>query len=163
MSPLLTWVYFFCSRVCGNSHGIIRKYGLMCCRQCFHSNAKEIGFIKVCSDFLMGRAYNIVNSFWLLTLNFVLILTCSTVKGLWRSNGKRDNFAVELKGLLVLFLHYVRDFLIYSLDNFVLLLNVFCVEIMTKCSWKHWEKPSMLEKLNLASFWLVIVYIFVLS
>ncbi|KAI5659971.1 hypothetical protein M9H77_28764 [Catharanthus roseus] len=33
-------------RVCGNSHGIIRKYGLMCCRQCFRSNAKEIGFIK---------------------------------------------------------------------------------------------------------------------
>ncbi|XP_018858607.2 40S ribosomal protein S29-like [Juglans regia] len=22
------------------------KYGLMCCRQCFYSNAKEIGFIK---------------------------------------------------------------------------------------------------------------------
>ncbi|KAK3034512.1 hypothetical protein RJ639_032501 [Escallonia herrerae] len=33
-------------RVCGNSHGMIRKYGLMCCRQCFHSNAKQIGFIK---------------------------------------------------------------------------------------------------------------------
>jgi len=36
-----------CSRVCGNSHGLIRKYGLNCCRQCFRSNAKEIGFIKV--------------------------------------------------------------------------------------------------------------------
>ncbi|KAJ4834743.1 hypothetical protein Tsubulata_012576 [Turnera subulata] len=35
-------------RVCGNPHGIIRKYGLMCCRQCFRSNAKEIGFIKDC-------------------------------------------------------------------------------------------------------------------
>ncbi|KAG6747635.1 hypothetical protein POTOM_047525 [Populus tomentosa] len=35
------------SRVCGNPHGIIRKYGLMCCRQCFRSNAKEIGFIKL--------------------------------------------------------------------------------------------------------------------
>ncbi|KAI3860215.1 hypothetical protein MKW98_014983 [Papaver atlanticum] len=33
-------------RVCGNPHAIIRKYGLMCCRQCFRSNAKEIGFIK---------------------------------------------------------------------------------------------------------------------
>ncbi|KAL4181641.1 hypothetical protein AMTRI_Chr12g238340 [Amborella trichopoda] len=33
-------------RVCGNSHGLIRKYGLMCCRQCFHSNAKAIGFVK---------------------------------------------------------------------------------------------------------------------
>uniref|UniRef100_A0A453K345 40S ribosomal protein S29 n=1 Tax=Aegilops tauschii subsp. strangulata TaxID=200361 RepID=A0A453K345_AEGTS len=37
----------FGSRVCGNSHGLIRKYGLMCCRQCFRSNAKDIGFIKV--------------------------------------------------------------------------------------------------------------------
>ncbi|KAE8649878.1 hypothetical protein Csa_012522 [Cucumis sativus] len=34
-------------RVCGNPHGLIRKYGLMCCRQCFRSNAKEIGFIKL--------------------------------------------------------------------------------------------------------------------
>ncbi|THU50849.1 hypothetical protein C4D60_Mb06t24670 [Musa balbisiana] len=34
-------------RVCGNPHGLIRKYGLMCCRQCFRSNAKAIGFIKV--------------------------------------------------------------------------------------------------------------------
>ncbi|GMN52971.1 hypothetical protein TIFTF001_022122 [Ficus carica] len=34
-------------RVCGNPHGLIRKYGLMCCRQCFRSNAKEIGFIKI--------------------------------------------------------------------------------------------------------------------
>ncbi|RXI05619.1 hypothetical protein DVH24_017661 [Malus domestica] len=34
------------SCVCGNPHGLIRKYGLMCCRQCFRSNAKEIGFIK---------------------------------------------------------------------------------------------------------------------
>ncbi|KAJ0086481.1 hypothetical protein Patl1_08840 [Pistacia atlantica] len=49
-------------RVCGNPHGLIRKYGLMCCRQCFRSNAKEIGFIKVftaeCSelpDQLRGR------------------------------------------------------------------------------------------------------------
>ncbi|XP_024027376.1 40S ribosomal protein S29 [Morus notabilis] len=33
-------------RVCGNSHAIIRKYALMICRQCFRSNAKEIGFVK---------------------------------------------------------------------------------------------------------------------
>ncbi|XP_065012930.1 small ribosomal subunit protein uS14z/uS14y/uS14x-like isoform X3 [Musa acuminata AAA Group] len=35
-----------CCGVCGNPHGPIRKHGLMCCRQCFCSNAKEIGFIK---------------------------------------------------------------------------------------------------------------------
>uniref|UniRef100_A0A0E0MMU2 40S ribosomal protein S29 n=1 Tax=Oryza punctata TaxID=4537 RepID=A0A0E0MMU2_ORYPU len=53
---LALWVYVcidptfpvnvFGSRVCGNPHGLIRKYGLMCCRQCFRSNAKDIGFIK---------------------------------------------------------------------------------------------------------------------
>ncbi|KAJ9674245.1 hypothetical protein PVL29_023664 [Vitis rotundifolia] len=32
---------------CGyNSHGLIRKYGLMCCRQCFSSIANQIGFVK---------------------------------------------------------------------------------------------------------------------
>ncbi|KAJ6878651.1 LOW QUALITY PROTEIN: hypothetical protein NC652_032247 [Populus alba x Populus x berolinensis] len=43
---LLCGLNLFPDRVCGNPHGIIRKYGLMCCRQCFRSNAKEIGFIK---------------------------------------------------------------------------------------------------------------------
>ncbi|PWN23358.1 hypothetical protein BCV69DRAFT_280968 [Microstroma glucosiphilum] len=34
-------------RVCGNPGGIIRKYSLDICRQCFRDNAKEIGFAKV--------------------------------------------------------------------------------------------------------------------
>eukprot|EP00729_Bicosta_minor_P012904 gene12903-5927_t len=33
-------------RVCGNRHGLIRKYGLNTCRQCFQLYAKDIGFIK---------------------------------------------------------------------------------------------------------------------
>ncbi|GER53005.1 40S ribosomal protein S29 [Striga asiatica] len=32
------------SRVFGNPHAIIKKYGLICCRKCY--NAKDIGFIK---------------------------------------------------------------------------------------------------------------------
>lgn len=36
-----------CSRVCGNGGGMIRKYGLNICRQCFREYAKDIGFIKV--------------------------------------------------------------------------------------------------------------------
>lgn len=36
-----------CSRVCSNRHGLIRKYGLMICRQCFQLYAKDIGFTKV--------------------------------------------------------------------------------------------------------------------
>ncbi|KNC49430.1 uncharacterized protein AMSG_05436 [Thecamonas trahens ATCC 50062] len=33
-------------RVCGNGHAIIRKYGLMICRQCFREKANDIGFHK---------------------------------------------------------------------------------------------------------------------
>lgn len=35
------------SRVCGNQHAIIRKYGLNVCRQCFRERAQLIGFEKV--------------------------------------------------------------------------------------------------------------------
>lgn len=46
--PVLTALaLLFCSRVCSNRHGLIRKYGLNMCRQCFRQYAKDIGFIKV--------------------------------------------------------------------------------------------------------------------
>ena len=32
---------------CSNRHGLIRKYGLNVCRQCFRQYAKDIGFIKL--------------------------------------------------------------------------------------------------------------------
>uniref|UniRef100_A0A3B3QPD5 Small ribosomal subunit protein uS14 n=1 Tax=Paramormyrops kingsleyae TaxID=1676925 RepID=A0A3B3QPD5_9TELE len=34
-------------RVCSNRHGLIRKYGLNMCRQCFRQYASDIGFVKV--------------------------------------------------------------------------------------------------------------------
>ncbi|XP_034809740.1 small ribosomal subunit protein uS14-like [Pan paniscus] len=34
-------------RVCSNQHGLIRKYGLSKCSQCFRQYAKDIGFIKL--------------------------------------------------------------------------------------------------------------------
>ena len=34
-------------RVCAHNAGVIRKYDLMICRQCFREYAKDIGFIKV--------------------------------------------------------------------------------------------------------------------
>jgi len=34
-------------RVCNNRHGLIRKYNLNICRQCFQLYAKDIGFIKL--------------------------------------------------------------------------------------------------------------------
>ncbi|CBZ51959.1 putative 40S ribosomal protein S29 [Neospora caninum Liverpool] len=33
-------------RVCFNRHGMVRKYGLMMCRQCFRERATQIGFVK---------------------------------------------------------------------------------------------------------------------
>ena len=33
-------------RVCGNQGAIIRKYGIMICRQCFRERALDIGFQK---------------------------------------------------------------------------------------------------------------------
>jgi len=51
----LTWKFIksvsknnlFFSRSCANQHGLIRKYGLMICRQCFREYAADIGFKKV--------------------------------------------------------------------------------------------------------------------
>uniref|UniRef100_A0A2I3T5T8 Small ribosomal subunit protein uS14 n=2 Tax=Pan TaxID=9596 RepID=A0A2I3T5T8_PANTR len=40
-------IIFHGGRVCSNRHGLIRKYGLNMCRQCFRQYAKDIGFIKV--------------------------------------------------------------------------------------------------------------------
>jgi small subunit ribosomal protein S29e len=35
-------------RVCTHKAGLIRKYGLNICRQCFREKSQDIGFIKVC-------------------------------------------------------------------------------------------------------------------
>ena len=37
----------FYSRVCAHKAGLIRKYGLDICRQCFREKSTDIGFIKV--------------------------------------------------------------------------------------------------------------------
>uniref|UniRef100_A0A8C6GKL8 Small ribosomal subunit protein uS14 n=1 Tax=Mus spicilegus TaxID=10103 RepID=A0A8C6GKL8_MUSSI len=34
-------------RVCSNCHGLIHKYMLNMCRQCFQQYSKDIGFIKL--------------------------------------------------------------------------------------------------------------------
>ncbi|OCT45185.1 40S ribosomal protein S29 [Cladophialophora carrionii] len=34
-------------RVCTHTAGLIRKYGLNICRQCFREKSQDIGFIKV--------------------------------------------------------------------------------------------------------------------
>lgn len=32
--------------ICGRNRGLIRRYGITLCRQCFKSKAKELGFEK---------------------------------------------------------------------------------------------------------------------
>ncbi|KAI0505443.1 hypothetical protein F5B22DRAFT_524888 [Xylaria bambusicola] len=39
----------FPSRICTHRAGLIRKYGLDMCRQCFREQANRIGFVKVSS------------------------------------------------------------------------------------------------------------------
>ena len=41
------YVFRVSSRMCANRHGLIRKYGLHICRQCFREHSAEIGFLKV--------------------------------------------------------------------------------------------------------------------
>ncbi|EEA24732.1 40S ribosomal protein S29 [Talaromyces marneffei ATCC 18224] len=33
-------------RVCAHKAGLIRKYGLLVCRQCFREKSSDIGFVK---------------------------------------------------------------------------------------------------------------------
>lgn len=44
------------SRVCTHRAGLIRKYGLNICRQCFREKAADIGFVKVCPLFFFFPA-----------------------------------------------------------------------------------------------------------
>ncbi|KAG6002374.1 40S ribosomal protein S29 [Claviceps maximensis] len=46
-------------RVCKHSAGLIRKYDLNLCRQCFREKSKDIGFVKVRATFLC-RGTNIL-------------------------------------------------------------------------------------------------------
>uniref|UniRef100_A0A8B9NCY6 Small ribosomal subunit protein uS14 n=1 Tax=Accipiter nisus TaxID=211598 RepID=A0A8B9NCY6_9AVES len=60
-------------RVCSNRHGLIRKYGLNMCRQCFRQYAKDIGFIKVSAGTGAGREGRVC-CFPLTTLAFLALL-----------------------------------------------------------------------------------------
>jgi small subunit ribosomal protein S29e len=33
-------------RMCGHKNGLVRKYGINCCRQCFREYATELGWTK---------------------------------------------------------------------------------------------------------------------
>ena len=49
-----------CSRVCSNQWGLIRKYGLNVCRQCFREYAKDIGFTKVPITSALGHVLHCI-------------------------------------------------------------------------------------------------------
>lgn len=44
-------------RVCTHKAGLIRKYGLNICRQCFREKSQDIGFVKVRLSFLFVLCY----------------------------------------------------------------------------------------------------------
>jgi hypothetical protein len=48
----LNYLCFF-SRLCAHQAGLIRKYGLDLCRQCFREKSAAIGFVKVRSADLL--------------------------------------------------------------------------------------------------------------
>jgi len=48
-------ISLFYSRVCTHPAGLIRKYGLNICRQCFREKSTDIGFTKVRSLFHFMR------------------------------------------------------------------------------------------------------------
>jgi hypothetical protein len=45
--PFSHWTMHYYSRVCAHRAGLIRKYNLNICRQCFREYANDIGFHKV--------------------------------------------------------------------------------------------------------------------
>ncbi|KYN43380.1 40S ribosomal protein S29 [Trachymyrmex septentrionalis] len=64
-------------RACANRHGLIRKYGLNICRQCFREYAADIGFKKVKNiDLFLCHFIKIVFGFN--TLTFILLLSLIT-------------------------------------------------------------------------------------
>ncbi|ELR05620.1 30S ribosomal protein S14p/S29e [Pseudogymnoascus destructans 20631-21] len=44
-------------RICTHKAGLIRKYGLDICRQCFREKAGDIGFVKVRAGDLGSEGY----------------------------------------------------------------------------------------------------------
>lgn len=54
------WSASDCSRACTNRHGLIRKYGINLCRQCFREYANDIGFkkVSVCQTLYLQLLFN---------------------------------------------------------------------------------------------------------
>ena len=51
----IVWIWVMEHMWIGNGHGMIRKYGLDMCRQCFRERSAQIGFIKVKNVFEMAK------------------------------------------------------------------------------------------------------------
>ena len=60
MKPLVLIRILFSSRLCAHQAGLIRKYGLDLCRQCFREKAAAIGFNKVRPDVRLLSEHNLI-------------------------------------------------------------------------------------------------------
>ncbi|VDB94886.1 Bgt-3232 [Blumeria graminis f. sp. tritici] len=49
-------------RVCTHKAGLIRKYGLDICRQCFREKASDIGFVKVTDINLCPKLFQLTST-----------------------------------------------------------------------------------------------------
>ena len=65
---LINVPFLTCSRACANRHGLVRKYGLNLCRQCFREYSADIGFKKVYSLHIIN-AQPILTHFYYLQLD----------------------------------------------------------------------------------------------
>ena len=91
------------SRVCTHTAGLIRKYGLNICRQCFREKSQDIGFIKVrWHDTAMGcrKGVGVACS----CADEESIRT-APIKGLNGRSGMDLNKAIILGGVFLLDLH----------------------------------------------------------
>ncbi len=83
------------SRLCAHQAGLIRKYGLDLCRQCFREKSATIGFVKVMSRQPASSGYGLTDVFgrfiepvkqpFPLHIACTFLSTCYTTKWHWGS------------------------------------------------------------------------------
>merc|ERR1712130_819906 len=78
-------------RICSNGHGLIRKYKMNICRQCFREYAKDIGFIKVCCLLLPRSSLGFSDLFY---FSVPLIVIPETFKNLCKVRIHQNKIAI---------------------------------------------------------------------
>jgi hypothetical protein len=72
------------SRVCTHPAGLIRKYGLNICRQCFREKSADIGFVKV-------REHSPAHTYYTQISIFATVSTANTTYATISRNTEANN------------------------------------------------------------------------